>query len=242
MKLMLLGLCTSFLLFKAEASIRTLSAVGEKATVDLVQVTGNPKKYYVRISNVDSPIAGQVVLIDRSALSGGGEEFITEGLGFNLRLGGSYSNLKANPAIIGNLNIQGRTIPLKADERTVDLARDYQIDECTQEQSKADAQAELDKALVSVNNSCKIQAALNIQWDKFSGQGMACNGREFLKALAHVCKDSDYKAAVKDIRKVVVTMGKGSFEKNKSMLIYFVKETGGDNTFVRSRVWLEENL
>lgn len=224
-----------------EASTRTLSAVGEKATVDLAQVSGNPKKYYVRLTEVDSPLAGQVVIIDRTQLGRGGEEFITEGLGFNLRLGGEYERLKTNPPIIGVLNFQGRKINLRADERAVDLAADYKVDECIQERTKSEAQVELDTAMENVRKTCGGQLQLNVEWGKFPDAGRACNGREFLEALAYVCKDGDYKSALAPIKKIVVAMGQKAFWKEGATLYYNVPEIG-ENTFVRSRLWLEDNL
>jgi hypothetical protein len=224
----------------AFASSRTFTAINEKATLDLQQVQGSKNKYYARISNLDSPLAGQTVIIDRSATKST-EEFYTKGIGFSARFGGQYAKAYTTPPTAGLLIFKGRDIPLKADDRSANLESAYSESECLGASSQDEAQKALSEAEGKVKGVCGKTPKIEVNWKSFQNPARACNGREFLRSIAELCKDEDYKSALNQLTTVTIEAGEKTFEKKGSALFYRVAKEPL-NTFSRAKSWLEESL
>lgn len=235
--------CATFFLFtfSVEASVRALSAINEKATLDLEQIPGEENRYYARVKDLDFPLAGQTVIIERKKSGQSEEEFRTEGLGFSVRLGGRYLKPYTKPPTAGVLLFKGRDIFLTSVERPVSLADAYSSAECTDLKGQESAQKEIADASISFESKCGKKPLVEIEWKKFKEPGMACNGREFLRAFSQLCADADYKSAIGAVKAIKITTGDGSFSKSGNSFTYRVPEKPL-NTFNRSSLWLEENL
>lgn len=225
----------------AEASVRALSAINEKATLDLEQIPGEDNRYYALVKNLDFPLAGQTVIIDRKKTGSNEEEFRTEGLGFSVRLGGNYARSYTKPPTAGILLFKGRDIPLKSVDRPVSLAESYARAECMDVTGQEEAQKELNEALSQFASKCGKKPTLQVDWKSFKEPGHACNGREFIKAFVHHCADADYREAITNVKEIKLSSGDGNFKKSGGIFVYGVP-TKPINTMKRAFNWLENNL
>ncbi|RYZ76850.1 MAG: hypothetical protein EOP05_03790 [Proteobacteria bacterium] len=228
----------------AHAVTRSLQAAAEQAQVSLESVNGNANLYYLKVDNLDSPLAGRPVLVKRLQ-SGNTEDFSFPKLEFFIRLGGNVANSYTNPPTVGILTFNNKDLKLSTSDKPVQLAEAYANAECLNAPAKTDAEKWLAETLTIVKETCGTAPSLNVSWSSFEKvkrAGLACNAREALLALNELCKDADYKKASAAIKTLTIVYGPvGSFKKSGSTVTYIVP-TLPENTRLQAKTFFEDNL